>query len=256
MKSSIHGKTVLVTRPKAQAEELTVLLEQAGAKAVHIPLIRIAPTSSWDACDRALETIGEYNGVICTSSNAADFFFSRAKNTNPAVWNQLTRMSIYVVGEKTGQSVRAYNLQPEEFTGTHNARGLAELLSNRGVEGKRFLFPRGNIAKDDLSGVLRAHNAVVDEVVVYDTLPPLQQDADALKKRFRDNTVDIVTLFSPSSVRNFLDILTRSLITRQCIAVIGDSTANAARNLALPVHVVADQPTSSALVSAIIRYYE
>ncbi|MGA9776159.1 MAG: uroporphyrinogen-III synthase, partial [Candidatus Dormiibacterota bacterium] len=70
--SPLAGQRVLVTRPRADAEELCSLLVAAGADPISIPVVRLRPLrtetelESWRARIRA----GDFDLLVFTSANA------------------------------------------------------------------------------------------------------------------------------------------------------------------------------------------
>ncbi len=53
----LHGRRVLVTRPRAQAGRLAALLEAHGAEVVALPTIQIGPPDDWAPLDRAIRDL-------------------------------------------------------------------------------------------------------------------------------------------------------------------------------------------------------
>ncbi|MBI3194647.1 MAG: uroporphyrinogen-III synthase, partial [Ignavibacteriae bacterium] len=78
-------KKILVTRAKHQADELIKLLERNGFAPVLFPMIEIVSPESWDECDKAIESLYMYDGMIFTSVNGVEHFFNRLKERNISV---------------------------------------------------------------------------------------------------------------------------------------------------------------------------
>ena len=70
-----------------------------------------------------------------------------------------------------------------------------------------------------------------------------------------ENKIDIATFFSPSSVRNFLEILGVETVQHALIAVIGPTTAEAVKEAGLEVNIVAKQQTAESLVHGIVEHF-
>jgi uroporphyrinogen III methyltransferase/synthase len=254
--SPLLGKTILVTRAKDQAAEFVKLLEQLGASVILFPTIQIIPPQSWEECDKAIARIGGYDSIVLTSSNAAENFFKRVQLADNGTAKLISEKTVYAVGEKTRATVEKYNIPVAAMPTVADAKNLAITLSRTDVKGKRFLFPKGNLAGNVVTFALQEHGATVDEVIVYETVQPSETDAGAIKQKLQKNEIDVVTFFSPSSVSNFLATISEELLENATIAVIGHTTASAAKNLSLPVHIVAEHATSANFVGSIVRYYE
>ena len=72
------------------------------------------------------------------------------------------------MGESTEKAVRTL-LGGESLGGhTGSAEVLAQFICNREKERKRFLFPKGNLARSSLVSILARDSHEVEEVVVWD----------------------------------------------------------------------------------------
>jgi uroporphyrinogen-III synthase len=76
---SLRGRTVLVTRARTQSEDITTQLEALGAAVIHLPTIEFIPPTSWAQLDASIENIREYDWIVFTSANGANFFFNRLR---------------------------------------------------------------------------------------------------------------------------------------------------------------------------------
>jgi uroporphyrinogen III methyltransferase/synthase len=253
----LRGKTVLVTRPKDQAEEFAQLLEKQGASIVFVPTIEIVPPTSWHQFDDAIKTVRSYDAIIFTSANGVREFFRALNDRGTAsARNDLKGTEFYVVGARTGESLVAEGFSPIIPVGVDNVQQLAEVLVRKPVKGKRFLFPKGNLANEGLAETLRSNDAQVDEIVVYETVAPRDEDAKSIRQKLTEQSIDVIAFFSPSSVKNLLGVIPRELVTSKTIAVIGSTTEAAAKELGLSIQVVASRPTATDLVDAIVRYFK
>ena len=73
----LFGKTVIVTRARAQASALTKKLEAQGAKVIEAPAIKIVPAADYAPLDNAIANINDYKWLVFTSANGVDYFFER-----------------------------------------------------------------------------------------------------------------------------------------------------------------------------------
>ena len=254
--SPLQGKTILVTRTEEQAAEFVKLLEQLGASVILYPTIQIVPPASWAGCDKAIANIKNYDAIVLTSMNAAEKFFARVILSNNGAAKLIAEKTVYAVGEKTRSAVEKYNIPVAAMPAVYDAKHLAISLARTDVKGRRFLFPKGNLAGTVITFALQEHGAVVDEVIVYETIEPSHTDAESVRLKLQKNEIDVVTFFSPYSISNFLATIPEDLLEDVAIAVIGHTTASAAKNVSLPVHIVAEHATTANLVASIVRYYD
>lgn len=251
----LSGKTVLVTRPREQSAEIIKLLEQLGATVELFPTIQIAPPSSWADCDNALSRIKMFDGIILTSQNASEFFFKRLEEKNLDLQKIFSEKKIYVIGKKTEEGVKKFGLHITPLPESVDSKHFAVVLSKEAISGKRFLFPKGNLAGTALATTLRQHGAQIEEIVVYETTAPLSTDTSRISRLIQENQINVLTFFSPSSFANFLAVIQASNLRNIVIAAIGNTTADAIRSAGFETDIVAEQPTTAGLVAAIVKFY-
>jgi uroporphyrinogen-III synthase len=255
---SLKGRTILITRQREQSGELIALIEERGGKACVIPMIRILDPESWDRCDEALARLASYDGLILTSGNAVEKLFMRCKAKNIS-GSTFKNMEVYAVGERTAELSGEFGVEatftPKEFS----SAWLLERFSGERVEGKQFLFPRGNLTKEELPSHLRSLGAVVDEVDVYCNAPPSAETLEELNARFLTREFDVVTFASPSALRSFRKAVIPGLFdlvtNHTLLAVIGPTTRLAAESLGYRVDIEAHVATGKGLVDAISLFY-
>ena len=251
----LEGKLVLVTRTREQSQSVVELLERHGAYTAHLPTIQILDPDSWEACDRAIINLRQYDGILFTSKNAVDRFLHRIDAVNSDARSVLATRSVYAVGEKTEAALTIAGIHVATTPEIYSAEELAETFDRADVLGKRFLVPKSNIGRDILPNALRAMDATVDEVVVYKTVPPQPSELETIRSALNSGEISAVTFFSPSSVRNFLQMMGHKCLEDVPIAVIGPTTADAAQNLGLTVSIVAQEATSESLVGGLVDHF-
>jgi uroporphyrinogen III methyltransferase/synthase len=253
--ADLAGRTVLITRTPDAAEPLVRLLQAEGAKTLLLPAIEITDPVSWEACDRAIVNLRMYDGIFFTSKNGVERFLRRIEAINPSAFEVLKRRPIYAVGEKTEEALETAGVSVTATPDVASAEDLAELFLREEVAGRRFLFPKSEIARDVLPNALRSMDAVVDEIVVYRTLPPRQLELDRIRIALAEQSIDVVTFYSPSAVRNFVQMMGSKCLDTTTIAVIGPATQSTARSLGLNVRIISKHATSESLVAAIKEYF-
>ncbi len=73
----LFGQTIIVTRARAQASDLTKKLEALGAKVIEVPAIKIVPAADYAPLDAAVQALSEYKWLVFTSANGVEYFFER-----------------------------------------------------------------------------------------------------------------------------------------------------------------------------------
>ncbi len=250
----LSGKVVVVTRSREQAGEMLDLLRRKGAKPLLFPTIEIVEPLDWGPVDRALERMEIYRWVVFTSANGVRFFSRRARARGKELRELLEARDVCAIGPATARALEMEGVAPSLVPPRFVAEEVLEALKARGVRGERVLLPRAQVARDVLPRGLEEAGAQVDVVVVYRTVTP-RVDPHARKAVLESH---VITFTSPSTVKNFVEILGRVpwdlLLEGKVLASIGPVTSEAMRALGLRVDVEAEKYTVVGLIEALERY--
>ena len=247
----LADRTVVVTRPKAQAEELAEALESLGARVIRIPTIRIEPPADPEPLERVVRGEADHDWVIFTSTNGVLAFRAAADEAGLDIRECVREASVCCIGPATARAAEAIGLSVDLVPETHVAEGVLDALAAAGpLDGRCVLLPVAAGARDVLPTGLRGRGAVVDVVTTHRTVAV--DDAPPHLLAQLEKGVDLVTFTSPSSVRGFHRLVEGPPIARA--AVIGPVTASAARELGYDVVVEAEEFTVAGLVRAVVRH--
>ena len=239
----LAGCTVLVTRPRPEAEALARLLERRGAIAVVAPAIELVPVRS-AALTRALAELedGAFVWVTLTSPRTVDVL---AEHLTPG----RVRARVAAVGDGTAERFRLWSrrdpdLVPKAFTTAALGRAFPKGIG-------RVLTPRADVAPEGLEDAIARKGWTPTRVDAYRTRIPRSLPAEA-RAALRSGGVDAVTFTSASTVRGFVRAV--SVVNgNPKVVCIGPVTAREARGHGLRVHAVADPHTVDGLVAAVER---
>jgi uroporphyrinogen III methyltransferase/synthase len=252
----LFGRRVLVTRAQHQAREMVNLLQSAGAEALCLPTLEITAPESWKDLDEAITRLAETDLLVLTSVNGVAAFFDRLAAAGLDS-RALQGVELAVVGPKTAAALAKHGLRADLMPKDHRAEGITALLKQRGVAGKRILYPRSALARDLLCRELTDAGASVDAPVAYRTVQPAPE-RDRLRRLFAENSLDAVTFTSSSAVDHFLALLEETGITLPpeiAVASIGPLTTETARRHGLGVAVEAKAATGESLVEALGEHF-
>ena len=109
MSLSLHHRTVLITRAQGQAPEFQHLLEEAGARVLHLPTIEIRPRPD-EELDHAVEALESCDWLMFTSANAVEILLDRAQALGkmPAPKGDPPLPKICTIGPATADKVKSY----------------------------------------------------------------------------------------------------------------------------------------------------
>lgn len=107
----LFGKTIVVTRARAQASTLTRQLEAAGARVIEAPAIKIIPPEDYTPLDKAIENIKTYKWLILTSANGVTSFFNRLDNAGLDS-RSLSDIKIAAIGSETAKALKTMASPP------------------------------------------------------------------------------------------------------------------------------------------------
>jgi uroporphyrinogen-III synthase len=255
---SLKGRRIVVTRAREQAGDLLRALQEHGAEAVIVPVIRIQPLDNLGALRAALTGLSAYRWVVFTSQNAVQIVFDRlvAWGLTPRVFSST---SVAAIGTATADALTVRGVVPALVPAEFIAEALAEALIQRSggtLTGARVLIPSAEDAREALATGLRQHGATVENIAVYRTVP-VHADLSGLATDITRGRIDAVTFTSSSTVRSFVDLVGRPAATsgRFVAATIGPITADTARELGLREIIEAEPHTVPGLVESLARRF-
>ncbi|MBM3180209.1 MAG: uroporphyrinogen-III synthase [Chloroflexi bacterium] len=245
---------VLITRPRAQADDFAEKLRSAGFEPIFFPVIEIQPIENNVALERALERLNCYEWMVFTSVNAVDVVF----NEYSAFFLKENKgVKFAAIGPKTAEALRKHNIEPGFVPEEYVAEAILPGLGN--VKGKWILLPRAEIARQELPKAISKAGGIAHEVTVYKTLSAKLdlEGLDTLK-----SGMDAVAFTSASTVENFVAILRQnkidplSLPNNPLFVCIGPITAHVAREEGFQNIVVAKEYTTDGVMQEIISAHE
>jgi uroporphyrinogen III methyltransferase / synthase len=244
----LRGKTVAVTRARAQASGLAGRLKDLGATVVQAPVIRTQPIS--DLPHRAID-LTPYDLVCFTSPNAVAALFERLPRAArpPRDARAFAGARVAAIGPGTTRALAEHGIVADIVPERYVAEALIEALADIPVE--HALVARAKEARDVVPDALRARGAEVDVLALYETVAePLSPRA---LKAARE--ADYITFTSSSTVRFFLDAAggaNAELSPETRIVSIGPVTSGTLREHGLQPHIEAEDHDVDGVVQALL----
>jgi uroporphyrinogen III methyltransferase/synthase len=279
----LHGRTVAVTRARAQASALAAQLRDLGATVIEAPAIRTQPL------DVELPELGAYDLLCVTSPTGADQLFSHLRDAR-----DLAGVTVAAIGPGTARALRANGIEADIVPTRAVAEGLVDALdahaagsasggtaprdaaaggaaprvaapgdaaTARGGRAPRVAasgsaspapaFPRVLVARaaegrGTLIDALRERGSHVDVLALYETVPEPIDDA----------VIDAVAgadylLFTSGSSARFFAAAGGSLDGPRLVSI-GPATSAELRGLGWEPDLEADPHTPDGLVAALL----
>jgi uroporphyrinogen III methyltransferase/synthase len=253
----LEGRTIVITRARAQAQRFAQLLEAAGARVLQAPTIVIEPPASWELLDTALGALEPFTWVVFTSVNGVAMVDRRLAARGLA-WAAIARKRVAAIGPATAEALAEHGVRVELVPTEYRAEGLVEALRRVLGPGDRVLLPRAKETRDVLVVELRRLGVAVTEVPAYQTRR-IEDGVVRLREVLASGSVDAVTFTSSSTARNFAEQFSddeRSAWRgRIAVASIGPITAATAAEYGLATDVMPSEYTIPALARALADYF-
>lgn len=251
------GTKFIITRAKDQAKEFSSLLRKKGAIVLEFPVISFEQPPDLSLLTEAIKNLGKYNWIIFTSVNGVKAFWENLPHYINL--NNFQNLQYAAIGPATKKALKergiSVSLVPKD---KFQAEGILNLFSD--MQGQKVLIPRAEEARDTLIDGLREKGAIVDEVTAYQTVCPNRINMRILN-HIKNHEVHAITFTSPSTVRNFVDILHKNkvdphlILEQVIIACIGPVTFTELEKYGFTPQVMPSHSTIPELTTALIDYF-
>jgi len=188
----LTGKTIVVTRPRQQAEALAAAIRQAGGEAYCFPLLEISPSPNPAPLAEAVKRLPNAILAIFVSGNAVRY----AMPALLASWPE--RLLAVATGSGTAEALAAAGISSCLIpAGNFASEGLLELpeLAEEKVAGEEILLFKGEGGRMLLAETLIERGAKVFPVPVYRREPP-KEGVDEFFARLGRHEFDAITITS------------------------------------------------------------
>ena len=283
---------ILITRSPHQASALAGQLRALGLDPILIPTIELADPTTFAPLDAALAHLDHFHWLLFTSANAVGAFAKRSAcsavsypgdtqvpqgfslgSHSPIEEGALapgvclpSELRIAAIGPATARALEAANIPVHLLPPQAIAESLTEALLPYALQPPaatgqatptRFLLLRAETARNHLPHTLRAAGAHVTIAPVYRTVVPADSIA-AIRHLFahQDRWPSAITFTSSSTATNLLALLEAAgtRLPQEILRIsIGPITSQTLRDLNLPPHAEATEPTLPALAAAVVK---
>jgi len=201
--NGLAGRGVVLTRPAAQVEPLARRIEQAGARVIRFPTLKITAVAGSAPLDAALNAVATADWTLFTSANAVTHGLSAVRCRMP--WPQGPRVA--AVGPSTARAIAREGLGVDLVPADRfDSEGLLAEPALADVAGRRIVIFRGEGGRELLGETLRARGAEVIHAECYRRELP-EVDTRALRAAWRKGEVDVIVLTSVATFDNLRELL-------------------------------------------------
>jgi len=269
----LDGVRVLITRSPERSLPLVAALQEAGAQAVLLPLIDFERAADQHSLDVACDALGAgaFDWLVVTSATTVHVLLAKAGERGLSLRQWIPAGTrIAAVGPASRRLLETAGLQVELTP--RDEQSAAGLLEVWPADAGKVLLPQADIAPARLAEGLTAAGCLITAVTAYRTVdypaaaerrlaipgedggpgqaPPSYSllTPEAAAADIATGQIHAVVAASPSAVRR---IHALSPLHGCRLVAIGQSTAEQAAALGLPVAAIAAEPTPQGLVAAV-----
>lgn len=239
----LHGKTVVVTRPRERAGTLAARLRELGANVVEAPCIETVERADVQPLADALAQ--KCSWAVFTSPAGVHAAVHALKKLGRDL-RALYGMQLAAIGRGTADALAGYGLVADLVPAQYDGEHLADALTAAMPQGGAALLLRAAAGGQILPEKLKAAGIQVTDVPLYDTVYRCAR-ADELRAMLEAGAADVVTFTSMSTVEGFVQAVGAADYTGFTALCIGGQTAQAARKYGMKVRV-AQNATIDAMI--------
>lgn len=221
----LHGKTIVVTRPKARAGTLAQKLRRRGANVIEAACIETDEREDTQPLADALQQ--PHDWAVFTSPAGVPAAVHALRRLGRDL-RALYGMKIAAIGKGTADALTAYGLTADLVPAQYDGEHLADALIAAMPSGGSALLLRAKQGGQILPEKLASAGVRVTDVPLYDTVHRCNK-ADALRSLLSAGKIDAVTFTSVSTVEGFREAVGGTDDTAFTAFCIGAQTAQAAK---------------------------
>lgn len=247
-KQKLRPKSVLVCSAPSKQDRFEKLLQDNGYHPVMLPVVSLIPSDN-NALATELANIGDYHGLIFTSSFGVEVFFDQLFHQN-CDSRALAGLKIYAIGKQTATALKKLGIiadgQPESYS---NEALVAYFKARPELKG-RYLLPRSSQGDQHTGTRLQE---ILDLTIVSSYAPAIndkmEMDPNLLK------SIDYFAFTSSSMVEAFINLCQQAQIEIKEIMnqaqtfAIGPATATTLEQSGISEVIKADEHTYEGLLA-------
>jgi len=253
-KRPLFGRTIVVTRSRAQAGEFSKKLLELGALVLECPTIRIERIKKNAEFDKFFKNFDHYDDFVFTSVNGVEGFVENILNRKKDL-RILSGKRIICIGPATAERFTKRGITPDFIPETYVAESLIPFFKT-GKPRKVVIF-RAEQAREILPETLAKMGFDVSVIPLYRTLKD-HPDDDKIIELLKAGQVSAVTFTSSSTVDRFMEVIKGNGIKPAAIPgiAIGPVTADTCKKAGINLLATASKFTIDGLTDCLLDIFQ
>lgn len=245
MSETLNGLTVLVTRPREQAEKLAAKITEASGYPIVFPTLEIIPVEPVEGSRQLQNKLNTTEIAVFTSANAVREMISHQLKIPE-------QCEIAAIGTSTQQALLDAGFLSDWVPMTEfRSEGLLKLPVFQKIKDKKIIILSGEGGREYLQDVLRDRGAKVEKIAIYKRQCP-RGDVSQLEKFFERNGSKIIVSTSVESLNNLLHLSIKVGSPHEIpLIVVSERMEEAAKTIGFKRVVIAENATNVAILQAI-----
>ncbi|NLN24489.1 MAG: uroporphyrinogen-III synthase [Bacteroidetes bacterium] len=240
-------RTILVSQPEPKVENSPYfdLSEKQKVKIDFRPFIHVEGVSGKEVRGQKVD-LSQYTAIILTSRNSVDHFFRIAEELRFKVPDT---MKYFCLSEAVAFYLQKYVVYRKRkiYVGKRTFPDLVPLIKK--YKNEKFLLPLSDKLKPEIPQILNELKVNWKEATFYRTVISDLSD-------LRDVYYDILVFFSPSGIESLFENFPDFKQNDTRIAVFGNTTVKAAKEMGLRVDIQAPTPETPSMTMALEKYIQ
>ncbi len=251
--TTLDGRSIVVTRPREQSQELSELIKAAGGRAILFPALGVVNAGNRRTLNALIDRLDQFAFAIFVSPSAVN----RAMDLIRARRELPSGLRVAAIGKGSARELRRFGIEsvltPERRFDSEGLLALAEFAE---VKGRSIVIFRGVGGRELLGETLAQRGATIEYAECYRRVRP-KADASALLKAWAHGEIDAVTVTSSEAMRNLHDMigtLGRPWLRKTPLFVPHERIAVLARELGVAT-VVVTATGDAEMLEGMLRYF-
>lgn len=239
-------KRILISQPKPELERSPYfdIAKNYGVEIHFRPFVQVEGIPAKDFRKHRVDILS-YTAIIMTSKNAVDHFFRICTEMRVIVPET---MKYFCISETTAYYLQKYIQfrKRKIFFSNHSYADLVDLIRKKHKDDK-FLLPCSDGPNEEYTAPLEREGIKYAKAPLYRAVNSDISDVNITE-------YDMVVLFSSAGLNSLLSSFPNFKQNNTIIAAFGEQTARSINNSGLKFHILAPQPNSPSMASAMDLY--